>query len=814
MIVGLVAAVGGGGLYLLGQGGKGRAPEAAAPAIAVQPAPVVAPVAPTAPTTIGWIDQPDVDAVAGTRIAITGWALDPAGIRGVEVQVDGVPHAANFGIARPDVAQAKPGFPDSARAGFSFEGDFADLPPQRHEVSIVATNRAGVATVLARKSLLPPAAMHMWSGLLDAHPDLAQQRFNFLMMTSGASMGGAGETDTAYAPYLSRTQRVGVAVPLLYMRNTKGVAGDWVFDPDFDLKHKCRDRLVAEDNLRGIIDFSVKHKVPVEFILNGGIWGDASCNSPEWDLNDHLEDDDYNVQWSQDDQTFPDDYLKGLAGSTDSPELARTLTYNVYATKVRNYKKRNLQAAARLIHDFAREHPELFVGVVLDSDTYMNPFFKQVEYFDFNPGMIRQFREWLRGSGPYAGRPEPGVPDLSSYRRPKPFTLEEVRKLARKNWKSWEEVEPPRKFPGSLYRPAVPGEPIIWDDHWYEEWQIFRQHVVGLHYDELSKWVHEAGIPKDRIFSAQGFIAPDPGNKPIAIKITSRGKNFDTSGVSFEGSIPRYGHLGAVIYGETAENKTPMEGPHNLFSQFARMDPQWGVVEFNNTNLKLPKVLPTYDQAYRSFRDLFNYDARMVSPMAWNGSNGLYADQPDYVAYTSWRNTQAEDAMKDFVVSHADLPRGARLWTFGSARNATDDGWSLERGTLTAGKGSIDLRFTEAQATLISPPDQVLRSDTLEALYLGMRAPDALSTVQVFARIDPASPWQEIVPVTAAESLVRAAPGLAVPLKWPSDWRARSVIAESVQIVLRFRDGIDRASVDRIALYPRARPVIEARTRP
>ena len=41
------------------------------------------------------------------------------------------------------------------------------------------------------------------------------------------------------------------------------------------------------------------------------------------------------MQWSQDDQTFPDDYLKGLAGSTDSPELARTLTYNVYATTVR-----------------------------------------------------------------------------------------------------------------------------------------------------------------------------------------------------------------------------------------------------------------------------------------------------------------------------------------------------------------------------------------------------------------------------------------------------------------------------------------------
>ena len=280
---------------------------------------------------------------------------------------------------------------------------------------------------------------------------------------------------------------------------------------------------------------------------------------------------------------------------------------------MRQYKRRNLQAAARLIAEFARRHPDLFVGVSLDADTYMNPFFIQnrmFKIFDYNPGMLRQFRHWLRGDGPYAGRPEPGVPDLSSYRRSQPLSLAEVNRLARRNWQSWDDVDPPRTFPGSPFEPAIPGQPIIWDDPWYQEWQVFRQHVIALHYDELSQWAHEAGIPKDRIFSAQGFIAPDPGNQPFALNITSRGKNFDTSGVSVEGSIPHFGHLGAVIYGETAENRTPMEGPHNLFATFARMDPGWGVVEFNNTNLKLQKTLPNYDQAYRSFRDMFNYDAR------------------------------------------------------------------------------------------------------------------------------------------------------------------------------------------------------------
>ena len=164
----------------------------------------------------------------------------------------------------------------------------------------------------------------------------------------------------------------------------------------------------------------------MQFILNGGIWADASCDTPEWDVNDHLEQDVDNCQWTQDNKVFPDDYLKNLPGSTNSPELARTLTYNVYATKVRAYKRRNLQAAARIIAAFARDHPDLFVGVSLDADTYMNPFFIQnrvLEIFDYNPGMLRQFRQWLAGTGPYAGKPEAGVPDLSRYRRPNPLTL-------------------------------------------------------------------------------------------------------------------------------------------------------------------------------------------------------------------------------------------------------------------------------------------------------------------------------------------------------------------------------------------------------
>jgi hypothetical protein len=784
------------------------APTQTPPPVAAAPATVApeakAPAASPA-TSIGWVDAPSAELITGSKVHVSGWALDPAGIASVEVRLDGRAYPARYGLKREDVSRIKPGYPDSAAPGFEFDGDFGSITPERHALEIVARSRAGAETVIARKSLIPPDALRVWSDLLAARPGLAKPPFRFLMMTSGVTQGGATDADTAYRSYLSRTQQTGIAVPILYMRTTRGAANDWLFDPNFDLTHKCEKRQVAEDSLNGVIRYVVQKKLPVQFILNGGLWSNASCGAPEWDLNDRMEEDINNCQWSQDNVVFPPDYSKNLIGSTESPRLARALTYNVYATMVRDYKRRNLQAAARIIARFAREHPELFVGINLDSDTYMNPFFINKEWFDYNPGMLKQFRHWLAGSGPYEGEPEPGVPDLRTYRRKHPLTLAEVNRIARKDWHSWNEVDPPRSFPGSPRDPLVSGQPIIWDDPWYQEWETFRKHVVGLHYDELSEWTHEAGIPKDRIFSAQGFLAPDKDQKAFAVYLSSRGQNYDSAGVSIEGAKPRAGHIGAVIYGDAAENNSKMEFPHSLFATFARLDPGWAVVETNATNLKTPKIQPTYAQSYHAFRDMFNYDARQISLMAWNGSNGAMASDPAYQPWTAWRNTPAENAMRAFLVSHADLPLGARLWTFGDPSHGDDDGWRAEGGKLDAPGGFLDVELGVATLALISPPDQVIRTAKIDSLVLGLHDPGALERVQVFARVDPDAPWQAITPSVAAKTLSKVNAGLRVPLQWPAAWRAESVIATQLKLELRFHEGTRRVRVDRVALYPAAR---------
>ncbi len=758
-----------------------------------------------APGPTGHLDVPVEDHVVGPSVRIVGWALDPSAIRRVEVRVAGRSYAAQLGVHRPDVALAMPGYPGNDRSGFVFDGDWPQLAGSRQPIEIVAVGESG-ETVLGRKVVDFPARPRHWSALLDERPGLSGAPLHFLLMASAISESMAHDVGERYRQYLSRTIRIGMSVPILYMRSTRGAAGDWTFDPAFDTSRRCGSRPVAEDSLDRVLRIAAAQRMPVQIILNGGIWSDASCESPEWDLTDHLEQDASNVQWTQDDRTFPDGYLKGQAGSTASPELARSLTYHVYAHRVRDYKRRNLQAAAASIAAFAREHPDLFVGIALDADTYMNPFLRQgghSEIFDYNPGMLRQFREWLRGAGPYAGHAAPGVPDLRAYRRARPLTLSEVNRLARRQWTHWDQVDPPRRLAGYGV-PLAPGQRPIWDDPWWHEWDRFRKHVIDLHYDELSTWVREAGIAREKIFSAQGgFMEPDPGLRPLAIGVTDTGEPYDSAGVSVEGSMPRDGHLGAILYGPAARNQVRMRGPHSLLATFARMDPGWGVVEFNPTDLRKPTMQTDYATAYRALSEMFNFGARQISVMAWNGSNGLLSFDPGYVPYTAWQNTPGEDAMRDMLDARADLPRGAWLWTFGSARHASDDGWTLERGQGVAGNGHLLLTADRGSVVMDSPPDLVVRADRVDTLLLRLSEPGTLRSVRVLVRERPDRPWHTVAVETRPGSRLRADGNHAVALKWPRAMPARGHVAEQIRIVAELDSGSAATRLERIGLYPR-----------
>jgi hypothetical protein len=703
----------------------------------------------------GAVDAPAAEAVVGPRVTVSGWALDASGIRAVEIRVDGKVFPARIGIERLDVGKAKPGMAAGTRGGFEWSGDLSTLAAvpgaDRRTLSIVAVAKDGHETLLGKRSVIDPAALSRWT----AFAAKGAPAFHLLPALSGLDLGGAVELDTIYTPYLSPTVRAGFRVPVLYLRTTKGAAGDYAFDPDWDPTRKCGERRIADDSLGSVLMHAREKKLPVLVTLNGGIWADAFCDVPQWDVNDKLEQDVRNCQWNENNEVMPDDMLKTLPGSLEAPELARSLTFNVYASEVRHYKKRNLQQAGALLAAFARENPELFVGVNLDPDTYMNPFFAEKQWYDYNPNTLRQFREWLAGTGPYAGHGGNGVPDLRAYRRAKPLTLAEVSALAGKHWKSWQEVDPPRQFPRDGERP-------FWKDPWVHEWEYFRRHLVHLHYDELAKWLVEAGVSRDHIWSSQGLMAPRGDSMAFAIELDSPTRNYDSGGMSIRGAKPELGHLGVILYGEAAVNDVPMDNGKSLFATLASVDPSWAVVEYNTADLRDIMVPPAYPAAYRGLRDLWNYGARFVSPMAWNGSNGLFVGQPGYSTFTAWRNTPLEAAARDFMLARAGLPLGSLLWTFGTPTFADGDGWTADIGTLALGNGFLVMGpDANDRMAIVSPKGLPASVQRAETFVLGLDEHAGVRRVRIQGRAGPDGGWETLADASAGAFQVTSA-GIAV----------------------------------------------------
>src|SRR2546426_5893526 len=183
----------------------------------------------------------------------------------------------------------KPGSPKSAGGGFEFTADFSPHPAppgaDRRTLTVVAIAEDGRETVIAKRSVIEPAALARWRDLSFT----AAAPFHLLPALSGIKLGGALELDTEYTPYLSPTTRVGMRVPILYMRTTKGAAGDYVFDPGWDIERRCGERRIAEDSLAATLAHATAKSLPLLITLNGGIWAQAACDVPAWDINDRLE---------------------------------------------------------------------------------------------------------------------------------------------------------------------------------------------------------------------------------------------------------------------------------------------------------------------------------------------------------------------------------------------------------------------------------------------------------------------------------------------------------------------------------------------
>lgn len=465
--------------------------------------------------------------------------------------------------------------------------------------------------------------------------------------------------------------RFGIHTRVEYLRTTRGKESDYIFDPDFpDRLRFQKSKEMTTTSLREALAMADRHAVPMRILLDGGVWADAHFSFPEYDITDWLEQGDRNVQWNQFGKAEKDDALRGLAGSHDNPELARVMNLSIYNQQYRHYKKRNLQAAIKLIADYNRRHPTRPVSVTFDPDLYINPWFYLKQWYDYNPDTLRQFREWLTHTGPYS--PD-GKLAGTGYR--KRLDLEAINRIAKAAWQKIDEVDPPRERPN-------------YDDSWHQIWTIFKRHLVGRHYADLAQWSVEAGLAPSLIFTAQTFIQAD-----VSVTGDDRATGWtDEAGVSMAGAKPPNGHMGVILYGPASRNHGKPRSGTSLFANIRDVDSRWEVAEMNPADIESPKRLPTHTEAYQTLTAIFNYGAGGMSPM-WTGVAGDLSVRPgQFRSYDTLVQSPFETQLVLLLREVARFPRGSQLWTFGNAYVASDDGFTATAGSrIRALPGSIEI---------------------------------------------------------------------------------------------------------------------------
>jgi hypothetical protein len=162
----------------------------------------------------------------------------------------------------------------------------------------------------------------------------------------------------------------------------------------------------------------------------------------------------------------------------------------------------------------------------------------------------------------------------------------------------------------------------------------------------------------------------------------------------------------------------------------------------------------------------------------------------------AWRNTPLEDAMRDLALSHAYVPRGTRLWTFGSKALAHDDGWTAASGgTVRPGRGNLELQPAGMEITLVSPGRLVLRRGEVALLVLGADAPQDIASVRLEVRGENGT-WMP-AGFAKRDALKEDPAGLLLPIAWPKPLD----VAEQVRVTIGLARETKSLTLRHVALY-------------
>jgi len=500
-----------------------------------------------------------------------------------------------------------------------------------------------------------------------------------------------------------------------YLRMTEGEKGDYRFDPDFPDSLRVQSQgTMTSTSLVEILQSGMEWNIPLLITLDAGPWADAKFSAPSTDIVDVLEKNDLNVQWNQHGRSEEDDALARLPGSYGSPELARMMSLNIYNEKFRFYKQRNLQSAVHHIIEHESANQTNFIAVNLDPDQYINPWFYKAQWYDYNPNTLKQFRQWLTGTGAYGANG-----DLQNHSYIPMLSLEDINQIAGQQWEQLVEVEPPRKVPD-------------YNDKWHQIWTQFKRHLVATHYEDLAEWTHQAGLDESRIFTSQTFIQSD-----VSITGDDASSGWtDEAGVSLAGSKPVNGHLGAILYGPASRNEGSVRSGDSLFQNIRDIDNQWGIVELHPATIEFTEKLSDHSDSYTTIEQLFNYGARFISPMWGSHESDRFVYPERFRSYHSFVGTKFEYQLVYWLLYRQSMPAGSLSYPFGNHLVQSTDGWTADSHTeLDSRYGSIGISSTKNEIVFMSPVNGLLSfHPSLEIKVSG--AWDSSVTVKVELRSD------------------------------------------------------------------------------
>ena len=451
------------------------------------------PAAPAYGATIGWVDEPRSEGIVGPRVRVTGWALADARHSRRRAALRG------SCVSRPLRAAAARRRRRATRLSGQSE--------QRLRVRSTIFRRYPAPAGVDRRTLddrrdrarrqrdaarrahrsIEPSPHARWRFLRDAR---RRRRSSDARRCRASRPAALSASNTRYA-------RVRVADdPRRHARADPLPAHDDAARRRLPLRPGLRRQRAAAARARSpttrssqVLAHAIARDLPVLVTLNGGIWADAAGTCPDWDVNDQLEEDAANCQWNEHDEVMPDDYLKHLPGSQEAPELARALTLNVYARDVRDYKKRNLQQAARpLVDVHARASGSL---------RRRQPRSRRLHQSVLRRDAVVRLQPGHAARSSASGSPAPArTPASRTTARPicraiagaAPLSLAEVCAIARRHVR---DVGRRRSAARVSARPATP---VSGTTRGCANGRRFRRHLVRLHYDELAQWLVEAGF--------------------------------------------------------------------------------------------------------------------------------------------------------------------------------------------------------------------------------------------------------------------------------------------------------------------------------